>query len=305
MHGFNERTLYGESARFNSAQRLDNDSLRRLAPSIFAVEAHESRSERFQPIPTIQIVDALRNEGFFPVNAKQQRTRDVSKRDFTTHLIRFRRFDNLESYRVNDTLCEVILKNANDGTARYELMSGLFRVLCLNSLVAQTATIDSVKVRHMGKLEAVRDNVIEGTYKVLAELKKCLQAPAEWSRLPVPVEAKVALANAAHMIRFGANEDGTPQDNGIAPEKLLRPMRREDDGPDLWRTWNRTQEHCIRGGDQGVRYGTDERGRVTRRRVTTRQVNGIHQDISINKALWMVGEQLFATLTKAQNLAQI
>ena len=172
MHGFNERTLYGQSARFDSAQALDNDTLRRLAPSIFAVEAHELRSERFQPIPTIQIVDALRNEGFFPVNAKQQRTRDESKRDFTTHLIRFRRFDNVEAYKVNDTLCEVILKNANDGTARYELMSGLFRVLCLNSLVAQTATIDSVKVKHMGKAEAVRDNVIEGTYRVLEEFEE-------------------------------------------------------------------------------------------------------------------------------------
>jgi len=147
--------------------------------------------------------------------------------------------------------------------------------------------------------------VIEGTYRVLEESKKCLRAPAEWSRLPMPIEARAALASAAHMIRFGASEAGTPQENGIAPEKLLRPMRREDDGADLWRTWNVAQEHCIRGGDQGVRYGTTERGRTTRRRVTTRQVNGIHQDIAINKALWMVGEQLFATLTKAQNLAQV
>lgn len=93
-------------------------------------------------------------------------------------------------------------------------MSGLFRIECLNSLVAQTATIDSVKVKQLGKAEAVRENVIEGTYRVLEESKKCLQAPAQWSRLPMPIEAKQALANAAHVIRFGANEDGTPQETG-------------------------------------------------------------------------------------------
>ena len=123
--------------------------------------------------------------------------------------------------------------------------------------------------------------------------------------MPVPVEAKQALANAAHMIRFGANEDGTPQENGIAPEELLRPMRREDDGRTCGGPGTRRKSIAFAAAIRESATAQTERGRITRRRVTTRQVNGIHQDIAINKALWMVGEQLFATLTKAQNLAQV
>ena len=58
------------------------------------------------------------------------------------------------SYRVGDTVCEILLKNANNGTSAYDLMAGLFRICCLNSLVTQTGTIDSVKVRHSGDVNA-------------------------------------------------------------------------------------------------------------------------------------------------------
>ncbi len=57
-------------ARFdNSARSMTEDELRKAAPSIFAVEAHESRSERFQPIPTIEVLRGLMREGFMPVGA--------------------------------------------------------------------------------------------------------------------------------------------------------------------------------------------------------------------------------------------
>ncbi|WP_366142419.1 DUF932 domain-containing protein [uncultured Roseibium sp.] len=47
-------------------------------------------------------------------------------------MIRLRRLDNDRKYGVGDTVCEILLKNANDGTSTYDLMAGLFRVCCLN-----------------------------------------------------------------------------------------------------------------------------------------------------------------------------
>ena len=70
--------LYGHSARFDHAHVLSEDELRHAAPSIFAVEAHESRSERFRPIPTIDVVRGLAREGFMVVGAKQCRVSDPS-----------------------------------------------------------------------------------------------------------------------------------------------------------------------------------------------------------------------------------
>ena len=44
------------------------------------------------------------------VGAKQSRTRDAGKADFTKHLIRLRRVDDGKVYNVGDTVCEILLK---------------------------------------------------------------------------------------------------------------------------------------------------------------------------------------------------
>ena len=74
----------------NGIDGLSNDQLMRLAPSAFASEKHESRSDRYAYIPTSEVMDGLRDNGFIPVFAKQGRSRVPGKAEFTKHLIRFR-----------------------------------------------------------------------------------------------------------------------------------------------------------------------------------------------------------------------
>ena len=169
---------------------MSEDELRQVAPSIFATEAHASRSERFAPIATIEVLRNLEKEGFVTVGARQCTTRDDSKKAYTKHLIRLRRIDDRPEYRVGDTICEILLKNANDGSSVYDLMAGLFRVVCCNSLVAQTGTIDTVKVRHSG--DAI-GKVIEGTYRVLGEAQQALAAPQDWPRIALQPESEPRL----------------------------------------------------------------------------------------------------------------
>ena len=276
--------IYTSTARFDgTARALSEDELRRVAPSIFAVTAHESRSERFQPIPTIEVLRGLMNEGFMPVGAKQSGTRDETKADFTKHLIRLRRLDDDKRYSVGDTVCEILLKNANDGTSAYDLMAGLFRIRCLNSLVAQTGTLATAKVRHSGD---VGGKVIEGTYTVLEEARKALAAPADWSGLALDRDERHAFAEAAHVLRF-ADADGAVE-TPIKPEQLLTPRRAGDLGQDLWTTFNVAQENVIRGGLRA--WGRDANNRP--RRVSTRAVNGIDQDVKLNKALWTLTQKM-------------
>lgn len=287
-------TVYTQTARFDgSASALTEDELRRFAPSIFAVEAHESRSDRFAPIPTIEIVRGLAREGFSVVGALQSRTRDESKREYTKHLLRLRRLDDGREYHTGDTVVEQLLKNANDGSCNYELMAGLFRICCLNSLVAQTATIDRVKVRHSGNANDVMHKVIEGTYRVLGEAQHLLAAPQDWGQIEVRPEAAEALAEAAHVLRFGAPVEvaGAPTPlarEAIEPRRLLTPRRAADRNTDLWSRWNVVQENVLRGGLHGVGHDADNR----RRNVTTRPVNGIDQSVQLNQALWVLGERM-------------
>lgn len=279
-------TIYTNTARFDTGRAMTEVEMRKVAPSIFALTAHESRSERFQPIPTIEVLRGLMAEGFMPVGAKQSRTRDEGKADFTKHLIRLRKMDDGKVYNVGDTVCEILLKNANDGTSAYDLMAGLFRVRCMNSLVAQTSTIDSVKVRHSGDVGA---KVIEGTYRVLNEAEKTLAAPADWGSVKLNRDEREIFAEGAHIIRFGdaEGEVKTP----IKPAQLLIPRRYDDRGDDLWTTFNVAQENVIRGGLHGVEL--NDRGQRVRR-VSTRAVNGIDQDIKLNKALWVLAEKMAA-----------
>lgn len=278
-------TVYAHTARFDAARAMTDDELRKAAPSIFATAAHESRSDRFQPIPTIDILRALQAEGFMPVGARQSGTRDPGKAPFTKHLIRLRRIDDGKVYRVGDTVCEILLKNANDGTSAYDLMAGLFRIRCENSLVAQTGTIDSVKVRHSGDVGA---KVIEGTYRVLQEAEATLVAPQDWSTVKLAPAEQMAFAESAHIIRFGQPETGeaaTP----IQPKQLLIPRRYDDKASDLWTVFNVVQENALRGGLRGP-FLDAEGNRI--RRVRSRAVTGIDQDIKLNKALWLLTQTM-------------
>lgn len=60
-------TRFGRNAhQISGREALDNEALYRNVPSIFAREAHDSRSERYVYVPTIDIVEGLRREGWFP-----------------------------------------------------------------------------------------------------------------------------------------------------------------------------------------------------------------------------------------------
>lgn len=285
-------TIYTANARFDgTARAYTEDELRRLAPSVFATTPHESRSERFQPIPTYEIVKALAKEGFSVVGVKQSKTRVEGKADFTKHLLRIRRLDD-QKLQVGDSVFEMMLKNANDGTGAYDLLGAIWKILCGNSLVTKTATLDEVKVRHTGTPEGVMSKVVEGTYRVLQESERILAAPQDWSVINLTSGAREAFAKAAHTLRFDDEPidiEGREIAPVIEPKQLLIPRRFEDGGKDLWTTFNVIQENAIKGGLQGHRY-SEALGKD--RRVTTRPIKGIDQDVKLNRALWVLAEEL-------------
>lgn len=266
---------------------LTDDNLMRLAPSIFATEAHESRSARFAPVPTIDVLNGLRNEGFYPASATQSRTRDASRRDFTKHMIRLRhRSDDGRSLAVGDSVFEIVIINANDGSSAYRMVPGMFRLVCLNGMMTGT-TYGEVSVRHSGN--AVHD-VIEGAYTVLDEAPRVIEAAERWKGMTLTHGEQLALAESAHMLRFPDHyrTDEGRRETPIRPDQLLRQRRHGDQGTSLWHTFNRVQENVIRGGLTA--FGRDANNR--RRRTTTREVKGIDQNNALNRALWSLAERM-------------
>lgn len=259
---------------------LTDEQIFRFAPSVFAGEAHESRSERFRPIPTIKVVEALSKEGFVVVSAQQNNARE-DKRNYTKHLLRLRHVDDLANgnnkSRQHDTHGEIVLRNANDGTASYELMAGAYRLLCSNGMVGWSPLFESVKVRHSGNLETVARSVIEGTYTVVDETNHLLSKRDQWSSITLGDDARLALAEAAHVVKFGDKDGNT--DTPITPRQLLTVRRSGDAGKDLWTTFNVIQENCIKGGLRAYNQNTQ-------RRMSTRDVKSLDVDVKMNRALW-------------------
>lgn len=281
---FMDRSVYTQSARFdNHARALSEDEMRRVAPSIFATTAHHSRSDRFAPIATIEVLRGLSREGFSVVGAKQCVARLDDRRNFTKHMVRMRRLDENTKYQVGDTVFEVLLKNANDGSAAYDLLAGLFRIRCLNSLVSQTDDMESLRVRHSG--DAV-NKVINGTYRVLDTAEQSLKAPQDWPQITLAREEQQIFAEAAHTLRF-ADAEGKIE-TPVKPAQLLIARRPEDQNNDLWTTFNRVQENAVKGGLTAMGYDANMRPR----RSTTREVKGIDQDVKLNRALFTLASKM-------------
>jgi len=269
------------------ATALNNQDLQRVAPSIFASAPWEKVSDRYAFIPTIQVVDALRNEGFLPVKAMQSKTRIEGKGDFTKHLIRFRRDQDVPrpypSPRVavvGQEIPEIVLVNSHDRSSSYQLSAGVFRVVCSNGMIVKSGDFGDIKVQHSGNIV---DRVIEGSYSIINDMPKVMEQVESMKLIQLGNHEQHAFAKAALELRYPTDEAGN---NGapIEPDQLLMIRRHDDQTNTLWNTFQRVQENFIKGGLRGV--GT------TGKRTTTRKINSVTEDVRLNKALWMLAEEL-------------
>lgn len=260
-----------DSHSYRSPSPLSDDQLRRIAPSIFAEEAHASRSDRYTYIPTSTVLSGLRKEGFEPFAVCQTRVRDEGKRAFTKHMLRLRHAAQINDKEAN----EVILLNSHDGTSSYQMLAGMFRFVCSNGLVCGD-TVADIRVRHKGQIV---DNVIEGAFEVLDGFTKVREQRDAMRGIELKPEEAQVFARAALALKYDP-EAGKPAP--ITETQVLAPRRRDDLNADLWTVMNVAQENLIRGGLVG-RNANGQRRR-------TREVQGIDQGVKLNRALWLLAE---------------
>ena len=261
-----------KQSTFRSSTALSNNQIAYYAPSVMASEAHHSRGEKYSFIPTIQVIDSLRTEGFEPYEIRQTKTRSADKREHTKHMVRMRHVNAITSA---EEVPEIILLNSHDGTSSYQIMGGVFRFVCSNGLIAGDI-FDNIRIRHSGD---VVNDVIEGATRVLSESTEIFDRIGEYKGITLDQSEGIALAKAAIQLRWG---DDAPV-NAI---DVLTPHRYDDRKPDLWTTFNRIQENLLKGGVPGKSS--------TGRRTTTRAVGGVNENVKLNKALWTLADSMAA-----------
>ncbi|WP_407907701.1 DUF932 domain-containing protein [Escherichia coli] len=270
--------LASRFGRINQIRRdrpLTREELIQVVPSVFGEDKHASRSERYTCIPTITILESLQREGFQPFFACQSRVRDPARREYTKHMLRLRRTGQITGQQVP----EIIILNSHSGESSFQLLPGIFRSVCTNSLVCGQS-FGEIRVPHRGD---VVNKVIEGAYDVLSVFDRMEEKRDAMQSLLLPPLAQHALANAALTYRFG--EEHQP----VTTTQILTPRRYEDRSDDLWTTYQRIQENLLKGGLPG-RTAKGKRSH-------TRAVNGIDGDIRLNRALWVMAEQMQQALS--------
>lgn len=253
---------------------LSREQLIRAVPGAFALSKHESRSDRYTHIPTIDVIDGLMKAGFLPVKATQAGCRDSEKANFGKHLIRFRREDQLAATEAR----EVLLKNSHDGSSAYEMSAGIFRLVCSNGLVVGREDTTH-KIRHTGN--AVGD-VIDVACRIVDEFDVVSQDIELMKSRQLDKPLQLAFAEAALAARFDS------VDKPLTAAQVLQPRRQADMPNDTWTVFNRIQENLIKGGLLG--RSKNALGHVSIKR--TREVKGIDQNTALNRALWTLGVEV-------------
>jgi len=255
---------------------LTEEQMRRTAPSIFAAGKHASRSERYTYIPTIDVLRGLKREGFEPFMVAQGFSRVEGKAAFTKHMIRMRHAGQVSA---RPEASEIILINSHDGASSYQMLAGVMRFACSNGLVVGSVAHD-IRIAHKGNIQ---HEVIEGAFRVLDDLEVVDASTEAMKAIELEPEEERAFARAALTLRYGERTDGQPP-APITAEQLIQVRRPEDQGNAVWMCFQRIQEHLTRGGLPG----RSAQGR----RMHTREVAGIDRNVALNRALWVLAEEM-------------
>jgi len=259
---------------------LDASLLMKYAPSIYATQPKEGLSQKYAFIPTSKIVDLLQGEGWHAVHAvhaSQSRAKTEGGREYVKHMLRFERENMNKSTlkEVGDVFPQIVLTNSHDGSSAFVFSAGLYRLACSNGLVVADTSANTQRVRHVGFKDS---DVIEASYRIVEDLPKIMNQVATYQSIEMKEDERVLLAAQAANYRWGEGSDYAKQ---YTPQ-LLQPRRYGDGKTDLWTTFNVIQENIIKGGLRGHS--------ATSRRVKTKAVSGVGEDVKLNKALWEMTE---------------
>ena len=168
---------------------------------------------------------------------------------------------------------QILLTNSHDGKNSFQFQAGLYRLICSNGLVIADTQFEAVKIRHMGySFEELQTQIRE----MVEKLPLTVESMNKMKETEFNQEQAVEFAKKAIETRFTKDEMKRIE---IDIEGLLKPVRKEDEGSDLWSIFNVVQEKIIEG-DFDYTIGSKFR--------KARKIKNFKQDQKINKELFEV-----------------
>jgi len=271
------------------------------APAVFATDHDGQRSGRYTFVSSKRIIEGFDALGWGVVDAQQPVSRK-SDATHNKHLVRFRPRDGEGGQNAlaftdprggNQVFPEIISYNSSNGTSRWKLVSGAFSMVCANGLTVRMrgfeAVGDSMSRKHIGFDPQIAYDAVQYMSHSFVGFFETVSA---MTKQELSLDVRLIMAGRAREIRFGTPWEylGTSQmsqriingfPKAVDPYDLLRPRRQEDDGRDVWTTFNVLQENCVRGG---IKMG----------KTTSRPLTNIDVLDRVNTELWDLAEEALA-----------
>jgi hypothetical protein len=253
---------------------LTNSELLAKAPALFTQEPHYDVSDKYHFIPTIDVIEEIRANNWYPVNVSEAKIRNDDKQGYQQHLVRFRHFDDLLNPPENAV--ELLLFNSHDRTKSFSISAGIFRYVCSNGLVIADSVFESHTIRHLG---SDRDNDVANAIASIISVKpKLMKKVDTLNSIELTELEKESFAHSSIPLRFEDHLEVNYKD-------VLTPHREEDRNNRLYTVMNIIQENLLRGNLSGT-------NKITGKRFTSKEITSISKDTEINKSLWDIAERI-------------
>lgn len=258
---------------------MTKDEMRTKAPYIFADKpTNGGVSERYTLASTETVIDDMAKLGWGVTDCKQQRANKRSNvRSF--HMVALQN-PNIYVEDENGGIegyVRIILQNSHDGFHSFKFMVGIFRTVCQNGLIIATEQFADISIRHINydfeELRKIVAKAIEASQKNV-EIMNVMQ------ETKLTDEQKKDFAVKAVAIRKGIKDDEKlPKLTDAEVKEILEPVRKEDEGNDLWSVYNVLQEKVMKGN---FHFGKTKRGKNRK----ARPITGAAKDIEVNRKLF-------------------
>lgn len=248
--------------------------VQKYVPSAFATNPKPGVTERYEFLPTSNILNYLTDNGYEIRHVTQRKSRKVENRPYAKHMITFRKsgYD-----KQGDIVPEGILINSHDKTTALEFRMGFFRVVCTNGLVVGTSVFPglSFKHNHNNPIELVLDQ-LDNKWKMFDDIVPAIN---EMRNFPLTTMEQYQFAHRVNY-KFYNNSLVDPLVD------LLKVRREEDTSSDIWTIYNRIQENMMKGGLHvpNIINGTKRQARSPVR--GTKVVRNIDRLVEWNADLW-------------------
>ena len=255
---------------------LTEEELRKKVPSAFSEESYDAVSGKYQHYSTYPVIQTLIHDGWSACMAREVNTRIKDRIGYQRHMIRFYH-PNLQLSP--DEYMSIWLINSHDGKCSYNIVSGIFRVICTNGLVVGWEQY-AVRLTHRWyspeKVYEISRNICEQGTQIAENIHDLrLVTLSEIDRYRLACEA----LDIAYRLRTPKNRPN------VDAHDLLLPCREEkEDIRTLWMTYNIIQENIM----SGVVF-TDKFGKKRK----ARKMTSIARDLDFNRRfsqyVWDIG----------------